>query len=213
MDETTLKDKLESVFGAIERDQMRGLPLLNPIIKVEAVGVQPIGDLWCGVVITPWLMSLLVVDPTGLSWQNAPLGEKIHIDFPERSHAMAINEFDGVGRCLTLSLESPMHPFPTHDSAVSRAESFLDVLMTDSADREPTLDDTPLDEARMQRFLSGEDMRDIFEQERQALMAENGFVSKEGSSACPASGGAAQKMAQPVSRRDLFTGLRGGEPA
>nr|CRH04388.1 Conserved protein of unknown function [Candidatus Magnetococcus massalia] len=205
-----IRSKLEGAFTTIAEQQMAGLPLLNPIIKVEVVGLQPWQDGWCGVVITPWLMALMVGQGDGEPWDDMTLGDKVESSFPERSHQLTVNEFDGVGRCLTLSLESPMKAFPTHDSAVSRAESFISLLMLPPKEDAIPVDEVPADEARIQRFLSGEDMREIFEEEKAAMLAESGLTSREGSDACPASSESlVEKAREPMSRRDLLTGLRG----
>ncbi|MEG3639684.1 [NiFe]-hydrogenase assembly chaperone HybE [Magnetococcus sp. PR-3] len=211
MDAQALMQQLEATFTAIEQNQMQGLPLLNPMLHVEAVGFQRWQEGWLGVVITPWLMNLMWLPDDRGALEEATLGDKQDYRFPERSYTMLVNEFEGVGRCWTFSVHSPMSEFPAHDTTVARAEAFLEVLLTERDVEEE--EDEALDEARIQRILSTEDIRSLYEEEQAKVMEEAGLVSKEGSEACPASQEDAEPLServkQPVSRRDLLTGLRG----
>ncbi|ABK44998.1 hypothetical protein Mmc1_2498 [Magnetococcus marinus MC-1] len=215
MDAQSLMQQLETTFTAIHKNQMQGIPLLNPMIRVEAVGFQRWQVGWLGVVITPWLMNLVYIPDDASALEAAPLGDKQVHRFPERSYTMLVNDFAGVGRCWSFSIHSPMGEFPAHDAAVARAEAFLALLLTPQQGEEPQ--DDALDEARIQRILSTDDIRALYEEEQAKVMEEAGLVSKQGSQACPATQTGAEpmgeRMQQPMSRRALLPGLGGGVPA
>jgi [NiFe] hydrogenase assembly HybE family chaperone len=54
-------DVLVSLFREIETTRMRGVPLLHPGLRVEAVGFEPepAGTGAVGILVTPWFMNLL----------------------------------------------------------------------------------------------------------------------------------------------------------
>ena len=39
-----LTRKLEAVFGMIERERMHDIPILNPSLRVAAIGMRPFGE-------------------------------------------------------------------------------------------------------------------------------------------------------------------------
>ena len=60
-DPKQLADQVARVFKRIEDEQMAGIPLLNPALRVLTLGFQTHEARTMGVVITPWMMSLLLV--------------------------------------------------------------------------------------------------------------------------------------------------------
>ena len=130
---------LEERFRAILQQQMQGLPMVNPALVVEAVGLRPWHDHWLGILITPWFMNLWLMPRVAEKWQ--PIGEREtrHYVFPA-----GVFEFIG-GRDATLgdyqacSLFSPMFEFANPQGARDTALAALDALF-DARQREPGAD-------------------------------------------------------------------------
>jgi [NiFe] hydrogenase assembly HybE family chaperone len=148
----TLSQEIETAFERIEREQMQGIPLLNPSLKVQTVGFQNFQQRTVGIVITPWMMNLLLLPSEGEDWSHLKLGDKIHHRLPANEYRFLVNEIDGIGFCQTHSIYSPMHEFMNQDHAVAAAESFMQTLMV----KVEAPDTDPHDEELLGRILRGE---------------------------------------------------------
>ncbi len=193
-DLNALSQEIEAVFRRIEREQMQGIPLLNPALQVQTIGFQTYQGRTLGIVITPWMMSLMLLPAAGEDWSSLQLGDKQHHRLPSNEFRFMVNEIDGIGICQTHSLYSPMHEFMNQDHAVAAAESFMQTLMV--AVEHPETD--PHDEELLGRILRGEETPEV-EMDGFAL-AE---AKSQSTSDCPAAGD------KPGLTRREF--LRGGE--
>jgi [NiFe] hydrogenase assembly HybE family chaperone len=148
----------EQVFTRIQHEQMAGIPILNNSIKVQTLGFQIYQGRCIGVLITPWLMSLVML-PEDEDWSDLKLGSKQEHWFPANSFRFIVNQVDGIGFYQSHSLYSPMHKFSSQEHAVAAAESFLQTLMV--AVERP--DQDPHDEELLGRILRGEEEVDLSE--------------------------------------------------
>lgn len=131
-------DLLERCFRAIERERLRGLPMLNPALAVQAVDfeVAPGDGLATGVLVTPWFMNLLRL-PLAPGVETLAPGETApralgpcHFDFIG-AHEAALGPFEA------CSLFSPMHEFADQEAAVATARAALEHLRGRPATRPP----------------------------------------------------------------------------
>ena len=125
---------LEHAFRAVLDERMRGLPLVNDALRVEAVGFRPWGGHWLGVLVTPWFMNLVLLPLDGEAGDCPRIGESA-------SHAFPAGVFDFIGAhdaragaFQSCSLFSPMFEFADQDVARGTALAALDALF-DSAHR------------------------------------------------------------------------------
>ncbi len=151
---TLLAESLESIFGKIEREQMAGIPILNPVLRVQTLGFQHVEGGTIGIVITPWLMSLIYFPKNNEDLARYEIGKKLNRKFPSGNVKFMLNEFDELGRFLSHSIHSPMNAFSSQKQAILAAEQFLDSLLT-TVDNP---DDDPLDEELLGRILRGEEV-------------------------------------------------------
>jgi [NiFe] hydrogenase assembly HybE family chaperone len=148
-----LTQQIESAFKRIEQEQMQGIPLLNPALRVQAIGFQSYEDRAIGIVITPWMMNLILLPAQSDDWSDLKPGDKQHHRLPANEFRFMVNEIEGIGVCQTHSLYSPMNEFFNQDHAQAAAESFMQTLMV--AVEEPDTD--PHDEELLGRILRGEE--------------------------------------------------------
>lgn len=148
-----LTRQIQDVFLGIEQEQMQGIPLLNPMLKVETVGFQEFEGRVVGVIITPWMMNLILFPGENEDWSEMKLGHKQPHRFPANQYKFMVNEVEGIGRCQTHSLYSPMHEFVNQEHALAAARSFMQTLMVEVD--EP--DEDPYDEELLGRILRGEE--------------------------------------------------------
>jgi [NiFe] hydrogenase assembly HybE family chaperone len=189
-----LADKLLTVYEAIYHEQMEGLPLINPLLSVECLHFQQLENGRCiGVLVTPWLMSLVLFPAEGENWDELEVGHKQMHEFPSGRHPFLVNEVAGLGVFQAKSLYSPVKNFALQDHARAEARTTMQRLMT------PLDPETHLDEQRLECFINGEDLADIGcgKEDTAEVLAQ---ARKE-------------NTPQSFSRRDLLFGRRGDKKA
>ncbi|MCP4452488.1 MAG: [NiFe]-hydrogenase assembly chaperone HybE, partial [Planctomycetes bacterium] len=67
---------LERAFERIHQEQMRDIPILNPLLRVQTLGFQEYQGRVLGVLITPWLMNLVMLPAEADNWDEMRLGDK-----------------------------------------------------------------------------------------------------------------------------------------
>lgn len=149
--------RLEQVFGDIAATRMAGLPILNPALRVQAVGFREWRGRWLGVLVTPWSIGLmLLAGEEALPFLGPDQTHAWH--FPSGNYAfMGLDEPD-LGLCHVCSLQSPVLDFSGQEDAVAFAEAALDELfrvVPDTVTRGAELADM-VEEAR----LSGASLAD-----------------------------------------------------
>jgi [NiFe] hydrogenase assembly HybE family chaperone len=145
--------RVANVFERIHREQMAGLPLLNKELSVTTLGFQEFEGRILGLLITPWMMSLLLFPTSQDDWQTQALGSKNSIVFPSGNYRFMINVIDELGVCQMHSLHSPMHPFGNQAAAIAEATAFLDKLLVIPPGG---VQNTPVDEELLGKILRGE---------------------------------------------------------
>jgi [NiFe] hydrogenase assembly HybE family chaperone len=151
---------LVALFETIACTRMAGVPMLNPALRVEAVGFEcevdavdacEPGDADCdaaaptvavGILVTPWFMNLVAL----------PLGRAASVDGVGRVESRTLGgqrfEFIGahepaLGAFSACSLFSPMFEFADPAAARATARAVLDTLRrADEAARDATCDAT-----------------------------------------------------------------------
>lgn len=127
-------NRLEGLFRHIERVRMAGIPILNPALRVEAVGFRPWNGYQLGVLITPWFMNLVLLGEgeSGVLAGRRP-GDKVMHAFPSGAYEFIVAEEPGLdgdqGRYQACSLFSPMQAFDSQALALATAAEILRGLM------------------------------------------------------------------------------------
>lgn len=122
---------LVDFYHRVETERMQGIPILNPLLRVEAAGFRLADEeedaVAEGVLITPWFMSLV----------RLPLAVQDHAGRVGRKRVLAFgNErFDFIGAHDPVlgfheacALFSPMADFRSQDQARETAQAVLDQL-------------------------------------------------------------------------------------
>ena len=73
---------LETAFQAIADGEMQDLPFFQPQIPVRACGFQLFERQWVGTILTPWMLSLLVLPGPEQVWQPHAVGDKLALSLP-----------------------------------------------------------------------------------------------------------------------------------
>ncbi|MFK5986587.1 MAG: [NiFe]-hydrogenase assembly chaperone HybE [Pseudomonadota bacterium] len=190
-----IAEQLEASFNHIHLQQMQGIPILNPLIKVQALGFQEYQGRIIGIIITPWLMNVVMLPKDNEDWRQYQIGHKIPHEFPSNQYKFMVNEIEDIGYCQTYSIYSPMNEFANHEHALSAAQSFIDTMMVE---RDPRLEQP--DEELFGRILRGEEQPEL-------TMEELAILENNGETIVPIETTIVQvNVEKKLSRRDLIRG-------
>lgn len=141
---------LEAAFRRIESGTMADVPILNPALRVEAVGFARWQDHWLGIVITPWFMNLVLVPGAADAWQGVAPGKRLFRNFPSGDFAFLGSDEPEVGEFQSCSLFSPMAQFAGQDEARDVAHAALKALQcaTESGKPQAPPDNAALDDPK-----------------------------------------------------------------
>ena len=121
-------DTLQARFATIWREQMHDVPMVNPRLRVQAVGFVPWDQHWLGVLVTPWFMNLVLMPRVAAHWHAIGERQSRHHVFPAGVFEFISNQDAVLGNYQACSLFSPMFEFADHDAAVATATSALAAL-------------------------------------------------------------------------------------
>ena len=112
---------------------MRGLPIVNLKLKVEAVGFKQVGNDQVGILISPWFMNLVVLPGTE-AHDHLPQGEEVEWEFPGGKYALTCCRDDALGFYLSAILFRTVADFPDQQMACDIAATILDMLFAEPED-------------------------------------------------------------------------------
>ena len=123
-------DAVEEAFFRIQRDHMADVPILNPVLSVEAVDFQRWQGHWLGIVVTPWCMSMLLVPGTAENWVSTGENQRRFVKFPAGDFAFLGSEEAELGEYQSCPLFSPMGKFSSQSEATMTARASMIALLT-----------------------------------------------------------------------------------
>jgi len=128
--------RIAAIYGEIQATAMRGAPICNDALVVEAIGFQNFAGYVLGIVVTPWFLNLIVAESPGVG-QSALPTNALRLRFPAGDVEFGLSELKGFGRFASCSLFSPMSEFPDQQAARAAATAALGALF------DPHLHDAP----------------------------------------------------------------------
>jgi [NiFe] hydrogenase assembly HybE family chaperone len=146
---------LEAAFGAVLREQMQDMPMVNPVLSVQAVGFRPWGGFWLGVLVTPWFMNLWLMPRDDAQWQSIGEREKRRYVFPAGVFEFIGGLHAALGDYQACSLFSPMFEFENAEAARDTALASLEALMDDGQPAAAAATPEPAADSSKRRFLFG----------------------------------------------------------
>lgn len=120
-------------FQKIGERNMRGLPVYNENLCVEAIGFEPYGDDYLGVLITPWFMNVILLPQDKAKMDYSLVASPTDETLPAGTWQFMFGGDEVVGLYKSLSLHSPMFAFGTQDLARIEAKRRLNSLMSPPA--------------------------------------------------------------------------------
>jgi [NiFe] hydrogenase assembly HybE family chaperone len=128
------EDAVQQLANAYRRASLnvKGLPIYNPTLAVEAVGFRLHEGRHAGVVVTPWFMNLTVL-PSAEDLATWIKGGTTRLSFPSGVYEFAVSELQDVGLVGTCPLFSTMTDFTDHEAAQLAASSAAAALFEPEA--------------------------------------------------------------------------------
>ncbi len=114
---------------------MRGLPVVNPKLRVASIGFRPFEDGEIGVLVTPWFMNLVFLYPDA-PWSSEPQGTIHTLSFPSGPIEFTVSHDDEIDSFLSAVLFGSMGDFPDQKMALDVAAQVMHDLFVSSADRQ-----------------------------------------------------------------------------
>jgi [NiFe] hydrogenase assembly HybE family chaperone len=119
--------RLQAAFGAIHRERMDGVPILNAALEVRVIGMRAWQGHWLGALVTPWFMNLVVLPGEG-AWRKASDRDSVWYAFPSGRFEFIAGSEPGLGEYHACSLFSPVLEFADQETAVETARMALESL-------------------------------------------------------------------------------------
>jgi [NiFe] hydrogenase assembly HybE family chaperone len=119
------EELVTQAYFRIQNERMVDVPILNPVLSVEAVDFQRWQWHWLGMVITPWCMSLLLVPASADNWISAGQNKRRFVKFPAGDFAFLGSNEAELGEYQSCSLFSPMNKFATQLEATMTARASM----------------------------------------------------------------------------------------
>jgi [NiFe] hydrogenase assembly HybE family chaperone len=126
--ETDPTQLIETSFRRIQTERMAGLPLLNPVLDVAAVGFALVDDKeWRGILVTPWGINLLLL-PATADWPVPDPHARVFRTYAAGTFAFLGNHEDGLGDYLACPLIHDMAQFTDQETTLLTARASLIAL-------------------------------------------------------------------------------------
>ncbi|WP_310597096.1 hydrogenase-2 assembly chaperone [Aeromonas aquatica] len=100
---------LVAQYERIAREQMADLPFYHPGMPIVAECVL-FEEQWLGCVLTPWMLSVVVLPGPDQRWPRRGSGERLALQLPCGDMTFMVGELPEIGQLLACSLMSPLDP-------------------------------------------------------------------------------------------------------
>jgi [NiFe] hydrogenase assembly HybE family chaperone len=122
-------DAVQNLANAYRRAalKVKGMPIYNPTLAVEAVGFREHEGRHVGVMVTPWFMNLIVL-PSPRDLEVWVSGGTARLAFPSGAYDFVVTDLHDVGLVGSCSLFSTMLEFTDHEAAQLAASTIADAL-------------------------------------------------------------------------------------
>ncbi len=135
-----MDDRIRTLIAAhrrIAEERMRGLPVFNQRLTVEAVGFRVVEGRLLGVLISPWFLNLVLLPGEEDDWTDVAVGSACVWEFPAGQYEFHAAELPGVGLHYTAALFSTVADFSDQETARAVAEGVMERLLNDDRSRPP----------------------------------------------------------------------------
>lgn len=153
-----MRELLTEHFTMVETTRMDGVPVVNKVLSVTALGFEEFGDYRLGVMLTPWFMNLMLMPLSEdvIDQKEHEYGATMHKSLPGGRFSFIVGHEEELGPYLSCSLFSPVFEFEDQTAFEETALAVLDEVMTPAQERgEEQLDEEELADVEMRELWAG----------------------------------------------------------
>lgn len=121
-------DTLEDVFQNIHTNQMIDLPFVNEKLGVKAVGFNLYEGDWLGVLLTPWMLSIILIPGPNRTWGSHTVGDRLGIRLPSGDYSFTYGAHEKLGNYFASSIMSPLQDMKNQETALQLAKDIRQLL-------------------------------------------------------------------------------------
>ena len=120
---------LVAQYERIAREEMQGLPFYHATMPIVAECVL-YEDQWLGCVLTPWMLSLVVLPGPDQRWPVRSSSDRLALQLPCGNLTFMVGELPETGQLLASSLMSPLDPHLGAEQGRSLVSNTLKMLLS-----------------------------------------------------------------------------------
>jgi len=109
---------------------MQDLPFYRSDIPCFAPKFVLFEEQWIGTILTPWMLSVLILPGPDSYWLPRLLGEKIAVKLPYKSMTFTVSGIEQIPQYLSCSLQSPLSPDLTAKQAIQLTKDCLTMVLS-----------------------------------------------------------------------------------
>lgn len=128
--QTPPKAQIQTAFEEIAQRSMHDLAFLHPNMPVYVSDFTLFEGQWTGCVITPWMLSALILPGPEQLWPPRKVSEKLGLRLPYGTMTFTVGELDGVSQYLSCSLMSPLNHSMSAEEGVRLADDCARMLLS-----------------------------------------------------------------------------------
>ena len=106
--ENSPQELVQAAFERVSKQSMHDLSFLHPTMGIYASEFALFENQWVGVVITPWMLSAMILPGPNQYWPHRAIGEKLGLILPYGEMTYTVGELEGLTQYLACSLMSPL---------------------------------------------------------------------------------------------------------
>ncbi|VTU07211.1 hydrogenase-2 operon protein HybE [Actinobacillus porcinus] len=111
-------------------ENMRDLPFYRHDIPCFTPNFVLFEGQWIGTVLTPWMMSIVVLPGPQQQWEERAIGDKLGLQLPYKTITFTVSGVESVPQYLSSSLLSPLDPNLTAEQAIQLTKDCLTMLLS-----------------------------------------------------------------------------------
>ncbi|EKT53468.1 hydrogenase-2 assembly chaperone [Providencia sneebia] len=147
---------VQAAFERVSKLEMHDLSFLHPSMCIYASEFTLFENQWVGVVVTPWMLSAIILPGINQYWPHRTIGDKIGLKLPYGEMTYTVGELDELTQYLACSLMSPLDRTLSREQGQQLADDCLRILLSLPI-VDPNVPRSPERRALFTRHLGGKD--------------------------------------------------------